>query len=447
MELPEDTIHSFIVRIWLEEPIIRADEAVWRGHITHVPSGEKHYLSRPDDILRFVKPYLEKVGVGPGIERSQPVESIFSFFRDKAADSDEAPPEMVAAELAPVAPPSPTPANELSFAIHANSNDDSVARSPEEALGKMLDELRAILDDIVPPPLPNSRVSVTSVMELPLAIGNQRGAERLGSFASITLKGGRLDALVRFELWADSPAAVDDAVDTLHGALLAANDDLFAHGFLRITAEGTTLSEHVTAVDAWRKSASYRILYEFHFEDSDGAESLIARIPIDIDAETDQEFTLVTDEMVRWDNEVAPALVVRGRHTIGVLTALVFAPGPPPSSPITLTRTNDSATGPPTPFATLAEFVAAITDPLAPNRHGQVIFPTLTEFLAQFTAVGNPVFLGDWNDDQTLDSYQASLLSFDPLIQLPGAADRLELVYQDDAFDQIAVVYLRATPL
>jgi hypothetical protein len=55
-------IHSFIVKIWREE----ADQGrspKWRGHITHVPSNERRYLESLDDILDFMKPYLQAMGM------------------------------------------------------------------------------------------------------------------------------------------------------------------------------------------------------------------------------------------------------------------------------------------------------------------------------------------------------------------------------------------------
>lgn len=59
----EATTHPFIVKIWLEETAEEAGQAVWRGHITHVPSGERRYLKELDDITAFVAPYLEGMGV------------------------------------------------------------------------------------------------------------------------------------------------------------------------------------------------------------------------------------------------------------------------------------------------------------------------------------------------------------------------------------------------
>lgn len=63
MDFLEPHTHSFIVKIWLEEAVEEAAQAKWRGHITHVPSGERRYLKDIGDITAFLIPYLEKMGV------------------------------------------------------------------------------------------------------------------------------------------------------------------------------------------------------------------------------------------------------------------------------------------------------------------------------------------------------------------------------------------------
>ncbi len=63
----EVNTHPFIVKIWLEETVEEANHATWRGHITHVPSGERHYLKDLDDIRLFIVPYLEQMGVEFGV--------------------------------------------------------------------------------------------------------------------------------------------------------------------------------------------------------------------------------------------------------------------------------------------------------------------------------------------------------------------------------------------
>lgn len=67
MDSIEDASHPFILRIWLEEPAEGARRAKWRGHITHVPSGERRYLEDLDDIKTFILPYLRDMGIRLGL--------------------------------------------------------------------------------------------------------------------------------------------------------------------------------------------------------------------------------------------------------------------------------------------------------------------------------------------------------------------------------------------
>jgi hypothetical protein len=62
-DLPESHTHSFIVKIWLEETLEEDGRAIWRGYITHVPGGERRYLKRLNDILIFIMPFLNQMGV------------------------------------------------------------------------------------------------------------------------------------------------------------------------------------------------------------------------------------------------------------------------------------------------------------------------------------------------------------------------------------------------
>jgi hypothetical protein len=59
----EATIHSFIIKIWIEEITCKNGEAIWRGHITHVPSNVRVYITQLRDISVFIAPYLEAMGV------------------------------------------------------------------------------------------------------------------------------------------------------------------------------------------------------------------------------------------------------------------------------------------------------------------------------------------------------------------------------------------------
>ena len=63
----EFNVHSFIVKVWVEEEATKDSTAIWRGHITHVPGCEKRYLKNLDDIALFIQPYLEAMGIQFGL--------------------------------------------------------------------------------------------------------------------------------------------------------------------------------------------------------------------------------------------------------------------------------------------------------------------------------------------------------------------------------------------
>lgn len=67
MDQYEDNTHPFIIKIWLEESAEAGGQAIWRGYITHVPSGRRRYLKNLDDIAVFVSPYLMAMGVKLGM--------------------------------------------------------------------------------------------------------------------------------------------------------------------------------------------------------------------------------------------------------------------------------------------------------------------------------------------------------------------------------------------
>ena len=58
----ESKTHSFIVKMWLEETINETARVKWRGHITHVPDGERRYLESAEAIPPFIASYLKRTG-------------------------------------------------------------------------------------------------------------------------------------------------------------------------------------------------------------------------------------------------------------------------------------------------------------------------------------------------------------------------------------------------
>jgi hypothetical protein len=54
---------AFIVRIWREPREFEGAPIIWRGVVIHVSSGEERYIKELDEIITFIAPYLEQIGV------------------------------------------------------------------------------------------------------------------------------------------------------------------------------------------------------------------------------------------------------------------------------------------------------------------------------------------------------------------------------------------------
>jgi hypothetical protein len=296
----------------------------------------------------------------------------------------------------------------------------------------------------LPPPLnglPAPSVIMVNLRERSAGLGRHIGTGSVADFSVVALKGVRLEGVARFQLWAASPTDIDTAIANLNSRVLANRDNLLSQGFLKVTLKDAKPAQNITDV-GWRRSADYRVLYEFPYQDSEDGDSLISRIPIAIDSSFN-ESTLVTDRMTRWDNTSAPALSVRGQFGATSLSTLSFIPGAAPAGSVTVTRTFDGAQGAPSPHATMADFLSHVAGDTPAERHASITFASLTAFLAALNPAGGPILMGDLDQNNIPDQYMARALSLQPPIQLATVADRLEFTFQNPAFNVIAVLYLR----
>ena len=58
----ELNIHSFVVRVWLEEKQTNPRLVIWRGQITYVNNGDRHYFDDINEIPAFIAPHLKEAG-------------------------------------------------------------------------------------------------------------------------------------------------------------------------------------------------------------------------------------------------------------------------------------------------------------------------------------------------------------------------------------------------
>lgn len=55
----ESSLLSFVVHLWKEEAAAEGQPASWRGHITPVPNGERHYFTNISEIPDLIVAYLQ----------------------------------------------------------------------------------------------------------------------------------------------------------------------------------------------------------------------------------------------------------------------------------------------------------------------------------------------------------------------------------------------------
>lgn len=70
MDPSDSTTHTFIVRLWMEDPE-QPDVRRWRGHITHLIDEQRSYVQSLNEIADFFGRYLTIDGVEP-LEPTQP---------------------------------------------------------------------------------------------------------------------------------------------------------------------------------------------------------------------------------------------------------------------------------------------------------------------------------------------------------------------------------------
>jgi hypothetical protein len=64
----EISIHSFVVRIWLEEPDQETKSPLWDGQITLVATGEQQRFRDLETMSNFVAAHLQSRGVDLGLK-------------------------------------------------------------------------------------------------------------------------------------------------------------------------------------------------------------------------------------------------------------------------------------------------------------------------------------------------------------------------------------------
>jgi hypothetical protein len=73
VDIGESKIQSFIVKVWLEDDDEDPDVTLIHGHITHVPSGERHYIRKVGEVPLVIRSRLERMGIALERDRKVPL--------------------------------------------------------------------------------------------------------------------------------------------------------------------------------------------------------------------------------------------------------------------------------------------------------------------------------------------------------------------------------------
>ena len=371
--------------------------------------------------------------------------SIFSFLNRREGRSPQP-----AGALPPTEPLAAHPAGAAAFAhaAAATGTDSGLIHSLDEVPGRLVDILSGYLPDPISTDVPANNIVLTSFTSLPLAVGNLRGIAPRGPFATVELKGGRLDATARFQVWAEQASQANSILTALQGHLLAARKDLWGSRILRMSLLEAAPAVLDSASDAWNARADYRVLFEYYLADLDGAQSLITRIPVSLDPEESgslmRETMIITGSVVRWDNETAQVLSLRGPLRLRGLSVLDFMPGDLPTTGVTLLRSHTGAGGPPVDVIDLPAFLSASA---VQHSHVRLRLNSLSDFLNLFTDTGETISMGNWDEgtgDTQPDEYHVRLNTFPSPLNLPIYRDTFQIALTGEALDRSGIVYLSA---
>ena len=305
------------------------------------------------------------------------------------------------------------------------------------AVAEMVDRLSSFLPPITDPP-PHSTLALLEANARPVGVGNWQGHVERGGLALLGVRGGRVEARVRFDVRGPTPVEAAQRALALQATLRTAPRDAvppLTGRFLVLEPDGGDAPHLLSDEEDWIQSLTYRALYEYRYEDTDEAGSVIVRVPLNVRGEHHED-DLVTRDVARWDREAARPMRARGPRRIGELSALSLPAGGLPAGTVTLLRTHDGAAGapaamaPPTP---LADFGAALR---GGGRHHQYVFASLADFLDEFVPAGEDVTLAGL--DGAAAAYEA--LRAGPALRaalrdvpLAGPGERFEVIYHNPA--------------
>jgi hypothetical protein len=63
MDTIDRSTHVFVIKVWRERLVEDEERYSWRGHITHLGSGEQRQLKDFATMFAFIRGYLRQLGI------------------------------------------------------------------------------------------------------------------------------------------------------------------------------------------------------------------------------------------------------------------------------------------------------------------------------------------------------------------------------------------------
>src|SRR5256885_11432622 len=104
----------------------------------------------------------------------------------------------------------PTPGGPRLLAAPLTLVPPAVMSSDPSLAAKVLAAMLDVLDNYLPPnpvinpPLPDPNLSLVSMTERSVGLGSRVGTDVRGPFAVSALKGTRIEAVIRYQIWSDN---------------------------------------------------------------------------------------------------------------------------------------------------------------------------------------------------------------------------------------------------
>jgi hypothetical protein len=316
-----------------------------------------------------------------------------------------------------------------------------------QAVTEMIGHLEAFLPAPGNPPFP-STLTVLEAAERPVGVGNFQGNVERGPIAVLGVRGGRVQARVRYDVRGATAQAAALAVGQVQEQVRAARLDPARRDFLVLEPDGGDPAVPMGENEGWRQGVEYRVLYEYRYEDPEDAGSLLVRVDVKVRGEHHED-DAVTRELTLWDRKGAPPLVLRGPRTVGRLTLLSHTEGGVPAGQVVIRRTFDGA--PPAQelgYGLLDRFARGMLPPRNQRSSRHVL--DVQELLDAFAPAGPPVMLARLSTlpNPPQPGVPAAFVPrvWDGLrgVRLETPADRLEIRYLPPRFPagSAAALYL-----